>query len=98
MTYVLVLRDTDAKVSRVWTGRELNQVLRKVTAFAFRQQYRWPKEADDYILANYLYKTATAIAEHLTKQLGRRVTKNAVIGRYNRLKRHVRVSGDTAHE
>jgi hypothetical protein len=89
VTYVLVLRDTEKKVSRVWHGARGYSVIYRALQAIRRQQIRWPNSTDDFILAHYkVDMSAEVIAQHLSKRLGRTVTKNAVIGRVTRLKRH----------
>lgn len=87
--YVLVLRDTEAKTSRVWQGRIARDVIGRAARFMrHRPQGRWSDRTNEFILQNYGTMSAEAIAEQLSKQMGRKVTKNAVIGRYHRIKNH----------
>ena len=88
--YTVVVRHQGQ--SHVHTGKDLNQLLRRVKRkFGGRQFIGWDASMDAYLNEHYGRATCAQIADDLSKLTGKTVTKNAVISRfhYQRHKRNI---------
>lgn len=85
--FILVIRNTKTGESRVWQSKRARDVVRRVTAYVIRRGRTWSQDADEFILKNYGIMPTREIAGKLTGKLRRKVTKNAVVGRYRDLKK-----------
>lgn len=83
--YILVLRDTKTGRSLIWKDRSPLPLLRKARLHLKRNTTDWSEEAENYLLQNYRTISATELAKRLSQLLCKKVTKNAVIGRYHLL-------------
>lgn len=87
-TWVLVLRNTKTGKTFIWEEDKVLRVIhRAYTYWRSLQSNDWSREADDYLLAEYGKGRFTRyqIAQTLSEILCRKITVNALIGRYHRI-------------
>ena len=86
-TWTLVLRNHKTGKTMIWENDTLNEVVRRMSDY-YKDlvNHDWTREADRYLRMNYGRVEAKELASVCSKLLCRHVTKNAVIGRYNRIK------------
>lgn len=86
-TWTLVLRNSKTGKTYIWNAKDLSDIMRRMNGY-WREMRNsdWSREADNYLRANYGRFPNRELASVCTKLLSRRVTINAVIGRYHRIK------------
>jgi hypothetical protein len=81
VTYVVVIaKQGSGEPPKIYRGKTVTNVLNRIRSEYVREIFEWTKEMDSYVLANYRALGATVVAQNL------KTTKNAVIGRYHRIK------------
>lgn len=85
--YILVLRDTTTGRSYHWENKYLDQLFYKARKKFQRKVVMWTPAMDEYLLMHYGTKTAKDLAKDLSKRARKRVSANAAIGQYHRLKK-----------
>ena len=81
MTYVVVIaKPGSGQAPRIYRGKTVTTILNRIRQIYIRDTIGWTAEMDAFVRANYRRMGATAVAKEL------HVTKNAVIGRYHRIK------------
>ncbi len=86
-TWTLVLRNHKTGKTMIWENDQLNQVMERMNEY-YKDlvNHDWTREADKYLRMNYGKLPPQELASVCSKLLCRHVTKNAVIGRYNRIR------------
>lgn len=88
--WVIVLRNTKTGKIFIWqTDGNPTQLLRRAHLYfkAILNNGEWTKEADDFIRARYPYVGAIPLVDRVSQLLCRRVSPNAIRGRYWRIKK-----------
>lgn len=95
--WVIVLRNTKTGKVFIWqTDGNVTQLLRRAHLYfkAILNNGEWSKEADDFVRARYPFVGAFPLVEPVSRLLCRKVSANAIRGRYWRIKK---VSPDDIH-
>lgn len=86
-TWTIVLRNHKTGKTMIWEADQMHVALGRMTEYwRAINNHDWTAEADKVLRAQYGRMTPVELASVCSKLLCRRVTKNAVIGRYNRIK------------
>jgi hypothetical protein len=81
MTYVVVIaKQGSGEPPKVYRGKTVTNVLNRIRHEYIRETIGWTGEMDRFVRDNYRALGPSAIARQLN------LTKNAVIGRYHRIK------------
>lgn len=81
MNYVIVIaREGSGEKPKIYRGRNVTSVLNRIRHEYCRETIEWTAETDSFIRENYRVLGPSEIARQL------KLTKNAVIGRYYRIK------------
>ncbi len=89
--WILVLRNTKTGKSHIWQAKSFKGITRSFRLFLERKRAKdlglWTKEAESFLWERYKTTSTSALAVPLSKLLHRKISKNAVIGHYYKMKK-----------
>lgn len=89
MFMIIVAKPGSGRDNRIYRGNDLARMLKRIrteNGIAERKTVGWNPAMDADLVRHYSAMPKDALAEMLSERFRRRVTKNAVISRWNAIK------------
>lgn len=84
--WTFVVKNSHTGKTYIWQARDLERCVYNLLRWRNKRRYRlWHAAIDKFVVKHYRTMGPRWVASQLTEKMKWRVTRNAVIGRYNRL-------------